>query len=367
MKKYKIGSNELFCMMVLFELGSALLFGLGADAKQDAWIAVLLGMIAGMIVFLVYASLYKFSDNKSLIALLRAAFGRYIGWIIGWLYVSYFIYFASRVLRDFVDLLRLAAYDKTTFFTLAIGMVLCVMYASYKGIEVFARFSLITFFLVIVSLAVIIILQFSSGIVQFQNLQPVLEEGMMPVLKAAFPALVAVPYGELIVFLMIFPYVQQSSKIRKNGINAILLGGGILLLFTILNLSILGADVFSRSSFPLLTSVGLINIANFIQRIESIVIFLMVLLGLVKIFFFTYGAILGTSELFQIRKNALIYPISFLILLSSAIIANSFSEHIKEGFVLTPIYFHLPMAIFIPIILLIVAWIKNKKTTVPVK
>jgi spore germination protein KB len=367
MKNYTIDSKQLFCMMVLFELGSALLFGLGADAKQDAWIAVLLGMLAGIIVFLVYTSLYKFSNNKSLITLLRAAFGRYIGWIIGWIYVIYFIYFASRVLRDFVDLLRLAAYDRTTFLTLAIGMVLCVMYASYKGIEVFARFTLITFFLVLVSLAGIIILQFSSGNVQFQNLQPVLEDGMMPVLKAAFPALVVIPYGELIVFLMLFPYVQQSSKIRKIGVNSIILGGGILLLFTILNLSILGADVYSRSSFPLLTSVGLINIANFVQRIESILIFLMVLLGFVKIFLFAYGAILGTSELFQIRKNALIYPITFLILLSSVIISSSFSEHIKEGFTLAPTYFHLPMAIFIPVILLIVVWIKNKKTPPPVK
>ncbi|KAF0816270.1 Nutrient germinant receptor inner membrane subunit B (GerKB/GerAB/GerBB) [Bacillus sp. ZZV12-4809] len=362
MNNHMIDSKQLFCMMVLFELGSALLFGLGADAKQDAWLAVLLGMIAGILLFLVYSSLYHFSDRKSLIYLLKAVFGRHMGWILGWIYVVYFIYFSSRVLRDFVDLLRLAAYDKTTFLTLAIGMVLCVMYASYKGIEVFARFSLITFFLVMVSLAGIIILQFLSGNVQLQNLQPVLEDGIMPVLKASFPTLAAIPYGELIVFLMLFPSVQQSSKIRKTGIKSIYIGGGTLVLFSIINLSILGADVYSRSSFPLLTSVGLINIADFVQRIESILIFLMVLLGFVKVFLLAYGAILGTSELFQIRKIALIYPITFLILISSVIISNNSSEHIKEGFTLAPIYFHLPMTVFIPSILLLAAWIKKKKT-----
>jgi spore germination protein KB len=363
MKKYAIDGKELFCMMVLFELGSAILFGLGAEAKQDAWMAVLLGLIAGIFIFMLYTSLYKFSDNLSLIAFLKAIFGKYIGWMIGWVYVIYFIYLASRILRDFTSLIRIVAYENTGYLTIAIGIILCVMYASYKGLEVFARFSLIIFFFVMVSLITIIILEFSSGLVHFQQLQPILEKGIEPVFKAAFPALATFPYGELIVFLMIFPQVHSSSNILKVGINAILLGGGILFLFTILNLSILGAGVFSRSSFPLLTSVSYINIANFIQRIEFILLFLMVLLGFVKIFLFIYCAILGTSELFQIRTNALIYPITFLIIFSSVFISANISEHIEEGLNFVPIYLHLPLQIYIPIILLLVAWIKNKKRT----
>ncbi|MGM0834830.1 MAG: GerAB/ArcD/ProY family transporter [Bacillota bacterium] len=361
MKNYGMDPKELFCMMVLFELGSAILFGLGADVKQDAWIAVFIGLIGGIFIYILYTALYKFSDNLTLTKFLRSLLGKYIGWTLGVIYVIYFIYIASRVLRDFVTLLNLAAYENSSYLMMAIAIMLCVMYASYQGLEVFGRFSVITFFLVMTSLSLIIILQISNGLFEMKNLQPVLEDGIGPVLKTALPTLVTVPYGELIVLLMILPQVQSSIKLKKVGIYAILLGGGILLLFTIMNIGVLGQDGLSRSSFPLLTSVARINIANFIQRIEFVVLFLLVLLGFIKIFVFTYCAILGSSDLFRMKKNTLIYPITFLVILSSVFIATTHSEHINEGLKLVPYYLHLPLQLYIPLLLLIVAWVKKRK------
>ncbi|WP_251027092.1 MULTISPECIES: GerAB/ArcD/ProY family transporter [unclassified Bacillus (in: firmicutes)] len=45
MEKAKISGSQLFVLVTLFEMGSAILFGLGAEAKQDTWIAVSLGLI----------------------------------------------------------------------------------------------------------------------------------------------------------------------------------------------------------------------------------------------------------------------------------------------------------------------------------
>ena len=54
MEKEKISGYQLYVLVTLFEMGSAILFGLGAEAKQDAWIAVLLGLISGLLIFFVY-------------------------------------------------------------------------------------------------------------------------------------------------------------------------------------------------------------------------------------------------------------------------------------------------------------------------
>ncbi|MDR7246351.1 GerAB/ArcD/ProY family transporter, partial [Priestia megaterium] len=54
MEKAKISSSQLFILMVLFELGSALLVPLAIDAKQDAWLAILLGMVFSFVLLLVY-------------------------------------------------------------------------------------------------------------------------------------------------------------------------------------------------------------------------------------------------------------------------------------------------------------------------
>ncbi|PGK31755.1 spore gernimation protein KB, partial [Priestia megaterium] len=60
MEKAKISASQLFILMVLFELGSALLVPLAIRAKQDAWLGILLGMLGSFILFLVYHKLYTY-------------------------------------------------------------------------------------------------------------------------------------------------------------------------------------------------------------------------------------------------------------------------------------------------------------------
>lgn len=364
MKQEAIDKKELFSLLVLFELGSALLFSLGADAKQHAWLAVLLGMISGFGIIYFYIELARRTEYQPLTQVLRIYFGKYIGWIVGFTYVIYFIYIASRVLRDFTSLLQLAAYEGTSFLTITVLMMFCIMYALYLGIEVFARFTILIFYIITSFLSVIVILQIISGQINFQNIQPIFEGGIVPILKATYPLLITVPYGELIVFLMIFPLLNTKGDLLRTGLYSVGVAGGILVLFTLLNLLILGQDVFMRSTFPLLTSVSYINVANFIQRLESIVIVLMVLIGFIKIHLFTYGATLACSDLFQFPKNKLIYPVTFFVVISSVFIATSQSDHIQEGLKLVPYYLHLPFQFVIPIILFFLAMLKKKGSSV---
>lgn len=45
MEKVKISPTQLFSHIVLFKLGSLIVVGLGMKAVQDAWLAILLGML----------------------------------------------------------------------------------------------------------------------------------------------------------------------------------------------------------------------------------------------------------------------------------------------------------------------------------
>jgi spore germination protein KB len=54
MEKVQVNALQMFVLIVLFELGSAILFGPGSAAKQDAWITNLLGLAGGLLLFFVY-------------------------------------------------------------------------------------------------------------------------------------------------------------------------------------------------------------------------------------------------------------------------------------------------------------------------
>ncbi|MEH7749512.1 GerAB/ArcD/ProY family transporter, partial [Neobacillus drentensis] len=60
MEKAKISGFQLFVLIVLFEMGSALLLSPGSEAKQDAWIAILFGLVGGIIVFFIYYRLFMY-------------------------------------------------------------------------------------------------------------------------------------------------------------------------------------------------------------------------------------------------------------------------------------------------------------------
>jgi spore germination protein KB len=331
------------------------------EAKQDAWITVIFGTAFGCVLYLVFIKLNKIYPTLPLTGYIRKILGRYLGWLIGIIYVMYFIYIASRVLRDFEELLVISAYRSSSLLTIGIIMIVCVMYAAYKGLEVFSRISELCFFIIVIMLILLIFFEIASGIVKLNHLRPMLEHGWGPIFKTLFPTTMTFPFGEMITFTMLLPYLSKKETAKKVGLAAICLSGMSLTIFTFLNIAIIGTNVAERSAFPILTAVGYINIADFIQRLDTIIIISMVILGFVKISVFFFCALIGVADLFAIKQpQKLIYPMGIILLMCSLIMAHGYIEHIQEGLIVVPYFLHLPLQIVIPILLLVITWIKQK-------
>lgn len=210
-------------------------------------------------------------------------------------------------------------------------------------------------------LLLLVFFEIASGIVKINHLRPILEHGWTPIMKALFPSVITFPFGELLAFTMLLPHLNKQVVAKKIGIVSIVSSGAVLTLFTILNIAIVGSTIIERSAFPILTAVSYINIADFIQRLDTILIISMVILGFVKITVFFFCALIGTADLFHCKQpNKLIYPIGTILLISSIIIANGYFDHIQEGIKIVPYYLHLPLQIGIPILLLVIVYIKRK-------
>ncbi|RBP95929.1 spore germination protein KB [Cytobacillus firmus] len=361
MPKEKIDGIQLFCLMVLFMFGTAIFLDLGSGAKQDAWIVTILSPITGLLLFAVYYRLYKQYPSLPLTEYVKKILGKYLGSIISYLYIIYFIYIASRVLRDIEELLISSPYAKTSIITLGICMVFALIYAVNLGLEVFARAGVICFAIISVTLFLIIIFYVISDLIHAENLRPVLANGWKPIIKEIFPVNMTVPYGELVLFSMIFPLIKRETKIMKTGSMAIGFVGLYLTINTIVLICILGADLLDRSAFPALAAVGYIQIAGFIQRLDPLIILLIVFLGFIKVGVFFYSAVIGMNNLFKLKPNAFTsYSVGGIICLSSIIIAPSYQSHLDEGLKIVPYTLHIAFQLVIPILLFIVAVIRLK-------
>ncbi len=87
MENAKIGTRQLFIMIILFELGSSLLIPPGTMAGRDAWLSVLLGCVIGLGLFYVYQALYQFFPESSPRDYMNELIGRHLSWA-----VSFFIF-----------------------------------------------------------------------------------------------------------------------------------------------------------------------------------------------------------------------------------------------------------------------------------
>lgn len=77
----------------------------------------------------------------------------------------------------------------------------------------------------------------------------------------------------------ILPYAinaKQDAWISAMVALILVFSGFLLILFIVINISILGVSEYERSNYPLLMSVGYINIVDFIQRLDSFIVIFMV-------------------------------------------------------------------------------------------
>ena len=362
MEKAKISASQLFILMVLFELGTSLLLPVAMEAKQDAWLAILLGMLGSLVLFIIYHKLYSYYPDLLPTEYMQKILGKAIGSVLAFLYISYFIYDVARVLRDIGEMLLTFSYSDTPLFIANALLILVIIYTVQKGIEVVARSGELFFIFMYVLAVTGFLLIVCSGLIDFKNLQPVLEDGILPVLKVVFIQTLYFPFGEAIVFTMILPYLNNPKKAKVTMLCATGLSGINLTITMLINISVLGVDLTARSQFPLLSTVQSIQVADFLERLDVFFMLALVIGGFSKISVLFYASMIATATLFKIKSpSRLSYPIGLIVLFMSLMISRNFQEHLHEGIGVEMFFLQIPFLAIIPVLLFLVAFFKNRK------
>jgi spore germination protein KB len=348
----KISLWQLFILIFIFEMGSAIIVGIGNEANQNAWIAIGIASILGVGLIFFYHRLLSRIEGNNLYELFEIAFGKWMAKGITFLYVIYFIYIAGRVLRDFGELLISTILPTTPIEVTIIIVMLIITYVLYLGIEVLGRTSeiflpYVIIFIVGVGIGIII-----SGEMHLENLAPILPEGIGPIVKAIFPGLLTFPFGEVVVFTLIMPNVSNAKYVGKVCMVSVLSAGGLLVYSSVVQITTLGYQMKNRSTFPLLSAAREVSLLDFIERIDLLIVFIMMFGVIIKVAIFTYGGLKGLEFISSnIPYRYFVFPISMLIAYLSIIMSDNFAEHIEEGLKFVPLYLHVPFQLGIPLLL----------------
>ncbi|MFC5450131.1 GerAB/ArcD/ProY family transporter [Paenibacillus aestuarii] len=358
----QISTSQLFLLMVAFETGSAIIFGIGSDAKQDAWISILLASAAGAALLLIFFGFMTKLPSRNLFQVMEFALGKPIAVVFTYLYVIYFFYICMRVDRDLIELMKTTLLTQTPVEILHVCLFILCMYLTSSGLQIIGRIGELFAPILIGFLFLIGFLLIFDGNVSFKKLLPVMGEGVGPIIQAAFPSVMTFPFGELIAFTMIIPFTTMFSKARRISMYAILVSSLGLVFSCIIQIGTIGVDGRDRATYPLLSSARILTIGYFIERIDALATFMMMLGIVVKVSVYFYGGLKGLEHLTNIRYQRFVLPMGLILSVLSVTVAHNFAEHVFEGIKLVPYVLHIPFQIGFPCVLCgIVLWKLRKR------
>ncbi|MGO4271030.1 GerAB/ArcD/ProY family transporter, partial [Paenibacillus sp. TAF58] len=268
---------------------------------------------------------------------------------------------AARISRDFSELMISTILVGTPSILILASFVAVIIYTLRGGIEVFGRMAELVFpAILIISMSTWMIV-YISGVVDMKHLTPILGSGIKTIWKESFPYQTSLPFGELVVFTMVWPALKDNVKLKKAAMAAVLTAGFLLSLNILGMISVLGPQLYGMLNYPLLSAIRMVSVADFLERIDAVVIMLMVAGGFFKVGIYIYGASVGTAQLLNLKNHHFVLiPLGAIIVPLGHIMVKTYAEHLAVGLKFDMTYLHLPLQFVIPSLLLIMAYFHQK-------
>lgn len=358
MNKELISDKQGICLITLFITGSTFILGIGTEAEKDSWLAIILSILFAFPILMIYARLLSLFPKKDLFNILEIVFGKFIGKIISILYIWFSLHLGVLVLRNFGEFIIRISLRETPMIIPMIFIIFLCTWGIKDGIELLGRWS--NFFILIIIFLVIIGVLLLVPNIDINNIFPILDNGIKPVIQGAF-GVFSFPFAETILFCLVFSSLKDNQSPYRVYIFGLIIAGIIVFITSLGDLLILGQNSYSTLFFPGEHTMSRANVGDFIQRIEIIVSISFLTGGFVKISICLLGSCNGVAKLFGFNNyRFIVTPIALLMLNLSYLIYNSLFEMIDWAFNVWPYYAFL-FQVILPVIIWVVAEVKHKK------
>ncbi|EPR12299.1 GerAB/ArcD/ProY family transporter [Ruminiclostridium papyrosolvens] len=324
MSKEIVSQKQASAVIIMYTLGSTLVLGAGGFAKNDVWLAILISILMSAPILLLYCKIQMFYPGKNIYEIFDSVFGKVIGKVMSLVFIWYSFHLGSLVIRNFTEFIVTVSLQKTPQNIVGLFMIFLCIWAVRAGIETIGRWTAIMLPVTIFVIFAVTLL--FAPLFNFKNLKPVLYNGMGPVIDSAF-SVFAFPFAETVIFLAVLSHLKEQKSVYKVYFLNLLISGISILLVSVRTLLTLGVPNISILFFPTFASVRLINIGDFLQRIEITVAMVFLFAGFIKISICLYSTSIGIAHLFRFNSYRQVVALLGLAMsILSVIIYSNTSE-----------------------------------------
>jgi len=356
----QLNLNQLTALIMFFLIGGSALSSTARYSGQNAWIVLLLAGFFGAIFFTLYHRISKIHQHKGLPDILKSTFGKILGTIVLLIYAGFFL-FRTVSVGNYMSSMAQETLMFGVNHRIVISMLLItVVISALYGLNVIGRSSEVFIFILIICLIPFLIAIFTSSSFKMGNLTPILAEGV-PGIAEDVVRTTFFPYGELVVFLMLFPYItpKENKKILKRSYIAIIISVLLMIAIDLTTVALIGSTLTSNFEYSFYNAMQLAGLKGFLERLDPLAVVIMIASEYFKLVIYFFITILAFQALHKKFNFKIVLAIISILIFFIA----PFVHPPETGFLMNTMPFRI-LPIFelaIPLLLWIVSEIRFRK------
>ena len=276
MDNTKIGNKEAIALLVTITFNQIILT-ITKTILDTTASASLLNILYVGIITIIFTCIICYFLNKfptfDLLDISNYLGGKILKWIIGLLFVGYFIFFSGILLHMFSSCLQIIYFPQTKIFYIILLFIISSLIACSMKYNAIYRSTLIIFPFIIIST---LFLLFSN--MQFfipEKMYPIFGNGLYTTFISGICNMFAFQALAYIYFMP--PMLKEPEKIKKIAITSIVFSCIFLLVCVAIILFMFNSFVETDELMPLYSAVKYIEFGSFFQKLDSIFVLIWIM------------------------------------------------------------------------------------------
>lgn len=356
MDTQNISSRNLRSLLVLLIMCGSLVNG-AFMTKQDTWLAILFIGVLYLPIILVYIRICRLYPGKGIFDIAEAVFSRTGSMVVTFILGFYSLTVSGLVLQNFAEFTVVISLRSTPSIPIMILILSAALYLAEKGPKTLGSWAFVIFVLILSHFVITLFL--SASVMKPSYIFPVMDHSLGEILHNAY-AVGCIAVGETMMVMVLFGYTKKEQHPARIYLPAIVIGLIIFTLIILRNLFVLGPVLEMEAQFSTYMTARIIKMGSFLERVESSISIVYILLGITKLSLFLMAASMGTARLFGERDyKRFLLPTGLLILAVSSMVFNNVME--MYDFVWVYSYMAIPFQVILPMIIWIAAEVKVRR------
>lgn len=297
----KIDGRQATYLLINVIVTEGLLFVPSATftlARQDAWLANLFAFFTGLLMAWTWTRLSEHFPGKTFFEYLPFLFGPVWGKLLGCWYLVGWTQASADMLRETASLLVGTFMYNTPLIVFVVAIALLSTYIVYSGLENMARVNQL--FMPVCLILVVALFLLVLPEMNFQNLLPVFDTDLLFVVKGSLPP--ANLMGHIILLSMLPPYLNRPQETLRIGAKSIFASFFFSELLTV-GLAATFSPLWAGSNLsPFLALARMIHLANFLERLETVLLVIWITAGVIKVASYHWAQALGLAQLLRLQS-----------------------------------------------------------------